>query len=77
MHCENMERFPILTKFIDANKSLSIQVHPDNDYAMRYENDSGKTEVWYIMECKDDAKIVYGFKDNVTANNLKEAINDI
>ena len=45
-HCENMERFPILTKFIDASQNLSIQVHPDNEYAKKYENDSGKTEVW-------------------------------
>jgi len=76
-HCENMEKFPILTKFIDANKSLSIQVHPGNEYAEKNEHDSGKTEVWYIMDCKEDAKIVYGFKDNVTSENLKNAVDNI
>lgn len=76
-HCENMERFPILTKFIDANKNLSIQVHPNNEYAEKNEHDSGKTEVWYIMDCKEDAKIVYGFKDNVTSNNLENAVENI
>ncbi len=76
-HCENMDKFPILIKFIDANKKLSIQVHPDDEYAKKNENDSGKNEVWYVMDCKDDAKIIYGFKDNVTRKNLKDAINDI
>lgn len=76
-HCENMERFPILTKFIDANKNLSIQVHPNNEYAEKNEHDSGKTEVWYIMDCKEDAKIVYGFKENVTSTNLKNAVENI
>lgn len=76
-HCANMERFPILAKFIDATKNLSIQVHPNDEYARINENDSGKTEVWYIMDCKDDAKIVYGFKDEVTAENLQKAFENI
>lgn len=76
-HCMKMEKFPILIKFIDATKNLSIQVHPDDDYAKKYENDLGKNELWYIMECKKDAKIVYGFKSTVKPNNLKEALNNI
>lgn len=76
-HCVNMDRFPILVKFLDANKPLSIQVHPNDEYAKKNENDSGKTECWYIMDCKEDAKIVYGFKDNVTSENLKEAASNI
>lgn len=73
----NIDRFPILAKFIDAQQNLSIQVHPDDAYARKYENDSGKTEVWYIMDCKEDAKLVYGFKDDVTQENLKNAMNNI
>ena len=76
-HCSNLERFPILIKFIDANKNLSIQVHPDDNYARKYENDSGKSEVWYVMDCNDGAKLVYGFKDDVIEENLREAINNI
>ena len=76
-HCVEMDRFPILIKFIDATKNLSIQVHPGDEYAKTYENDCGKTEVWYIVECKDDAKIIYGFKDTVSSENLKDAINNI
>ncbi len=76
-HCKNLEKFPILAKFIDATSNLSIQVHPNNEYANKNENDSGKTEVWYVMDCKEDAKLVYGLKENVTRENLKDAINNI
>lgn len=76
-HCEKLDRFPILAKFLDANANLSIQVHPDDAYALKNEKDSGKNEVWYVMECTDDAKIVYGFQKNVKQENLKEAIEKI
>lgn len=76
-HCENLNKFPILAKFIDATESLSIQVHPNDEYAIKNENDSGKTEVWYVMDCKEDAKLVYGFKENVTVENLRNAIDNI
>lgn len=76
-HSICLDRFPILIKFIDANKSLSIQVHPGDEYAKKHENDSGKNEVWYIMEAKPDAKIVYGFKDSVNQDNLQKAVNNI
>ncbi len=75
--CLEMDRFPILVKFIDAKENLSIQVHPDDEYARKYENDSGKNEVWYIMDCTENAKIVYGFKENIKQQNLKESIKDI
>ena len=75
--CLEMEKFPVLVKFIDAKTNLSIQVHPDDNYAKINENDSGKNEVWYIMDCKEDAKIIYGFKDKVKKENLVEAINNI
>ena len=55
------ERFPLLVKIIDAKKDLSIQVHPDDDYAKLNENGSlGKTECWYILDCDADASIVIG-----------------
>ena len=56
-----MENFPLLTKLIDAKTDLSIQVHPNNEYAKNYENGSwGKTECWYILDCDEEAKIVIG-----------------
>jgi mannose-6-phosphate isomerase len=53
--------FPLLTKILDANQDLSIQVHPDDIYAQKFESEeSGKTECWYIIDCDKDAEIVYG-----------------
>ena len=49
------EFFPILIKFIDAKQPLSIQVHPDNEYALRVEHEYGKTEMWYILDCEPDS----------------------
>jgi mannose-6-phosphate isomerase class I len=55
------ERFPLLTKIIDAKEDLSIQVHPGDAYAREHENgSSGKTECWYILDCREDATIVVG-----------------
>ena len=57
--------FPLLTKIIDAKDDLSIQVHPDNDYALKYENSLGKKECWYILECPENASLIIG-------NNAKD-----
>ena len=55
------EKFPLLTKLIDAREDLSIQVHPDDSYAGLHENGSlGKTECWYILDCPEDATLVLG-----------------
>nr|WP_223592254.1 mannose-6-phosphate isomerase, class I [Neobacillus bataviensis] len=55
------EVFPLLTKILDANLDLSVQVHPSDDYAKVYENgELGKTECWYIIDCKKDANIIIG-----------------
>ena len=55
------EFFPILIKFIDAKQPLSIQVHPDNEYALRVEHEYGKTEMWYVVDSLPNACIYYGF----------------
>lgn len=72
----NMEgkKFPLLIKIIDAKTDLSIQVHPDDEYAGKNENGSlGKTECWYVLDCDEDATIVIGHnaKDK---DELKEMI---
>ncbi|PFJ09058.1 mannose-6-phosphate isomerase [Bacillus cereus] len=55
------DRFPLLTKILDANRDLSVQVHPNDEYARTHENgELGKTECWYIIDCKEDAEIIYG-----------------
>lgn len=54
------EKFPLLVKFLDAKEDLSIQVHPDDEYAKAHANELGKTECWYILDAKPGAKIYYG-----------------
>lgn len=53
--------FPLLTKILDANMDLSVQVHPNDAYAMKNENgELGKTECWYIIDCKENAEMIFG-----------------
>lgn len=54
------EVFPLLTKIIDAQTDLSVQVHPDDHYGMAHEGELGKTECWYIIDAEENAEIVYG-----------------
>ncbi len=70
------EHFPLLFKLIDANDWLSVQVHPQDDYARIHENDSGKTEMWYVMDAQPGATILYGLTQKVTRTELKKAIED-
>ena len=58
----NGGEFPVLIKYIDAAKNLFVQVHPNDEYAQKYEHDNGKTEMWYIISADDDAGIYCGFK---------------
>ena len=68
---------PVLVKLIDADKDLSIQVHPDDAYARRNENgQSGKTELWYVLDACKDAQLVYGLHHDVSKERLRESIGD-
>ena len=68
---------PILIKFIDARKDLSVQVHPDDEYAREYEHGSlGKTEMWYVLDAARDAKLVYGFYHDISREKLKKSLED-
>ena len=66
--------FPLLIKFIDAKDDLSIQVHPDDEYALRAEGEYGKTEVWYIMDCNKDSYLYYGLNREVSKEEFEERI---
>lgn len=69
------ETFPLLVKLLDANQDLSVQVHPDDAYAHVHENGSlGKTEMWYVIDAKPDAKLVYGLKPGTTRDAFRAAI---
>lgn len=55
------DKFPLLTKILDANDNLSVQVHPNDEYAKIHENgELGKTECWYIIDCDDNAEMILG-----------------
>ena len=73
-NCKNQQYFPLLIKFIDARDKLSIQVHPDEEYANKKHNKHGKNEMWYIMEADENAKLLVGLKKGIDKNKLKEAI---
>jgi mannose-6-phosphate isomerase len=74
---ESYDRFPLLIKILDANDKLSVQVHPDDEYAAKNENgESGKTEMWYIIDSEPGAELVYGLKENVTKKELQSSINN-
>lgn len=73
-NCEKFENFPILIKFIDARKDLSLQVHPSDDYALKNEGQYGKTEMWYIIDAKDNAFLYYGFNREISKEEFCERI---
>ncbi len=70
------DRFPVLIKLIDAADDLSIQVHPDNDYALRVEGEYGKTEMWYVVDATPDAALIYGFNRDLTTEEFESRIAD-
>lgn len=74
--CQKFADFPILTKFIDAKKNLSIQVHPSDEYALAHEHQYGKTEVWYVLDCEPDAYLYYGFKHEISKKEFEQRIRD-
>lgn len=70
-------KFPLLIKFIDAKKDLSVQVHPDDTYAMEHENgQNGKSEMWYVLDASKDTYLVYGLKHKCTKTEIRRAISD-
>lgn len=70
------EAFPILVKLIDAKDDLSVQVHPDDEYAVREEGSLGKTEMWYILDCDEGAELIYGFRERVSREDFRKAIEE-
>ncbi len=73
-NCERFSAFPILIKLIDAKDNLSVQVHPDDEYAMKVEGEYGKTEAWYIVDCDDDAEIIFGFREDTDKEAFRKSI---
>lgn len=70
----SLDRFPVLIKFIDAKKDLSIQIHPDDDYALEIENEFGKNEMWYVVDCEPGAFLYCGLKKDSSKEEIRERI---
>ena len=68
------KELPILNKIIKANDTLSVQVHPNDEFSRKNENDNGKTECWYILEAKEDSTLVCGIKKGHTKETLAKVI---
>jgi mannose-6-phosphate isomerase len=67
------DALPVLVKFLFTTKKLSVQVHPEDDYARRHHHSRGKTEMWHILAAGPGAKIAAGFLGNLTADQLRSA----
>jgi mannose-6-phosphate isomerase len=68
------DNFPLLLKFIDANETLSVQVHPDDAMAQRVHGENGKSEMWYVVQADEEAVVWNGFKKGVDEKKCKEAL---
>lgn len=68
--------FPMIIKFLDTSEQISIQVHPNDDYAHKHENQFGKNEVWYILDAEPNAGVYLGFKENVSKDQVRKSIED-
>lgn len=71
---QSFERFPILTKLLDAKQDLSIQVHPDDELGWELEKEYGKTEAWYVLEAEEGTTLYYGLAKDMTKEEFRSAI---
>lgn len=68
--------FPLLIKLIDAHDNLSVQVHPNDEYALRVEGEYGKTEMWYVVDAAPGAELLYGFAQEISQEEFRRRIED-
>lgn len=72
-------RMPLLAKLLDAREALSVQVHPDDEYALRHERGSGhlgKSEAWYMLSAEPGAEVLWGFERSMTPAEVRAAVED-
>jgi mannose-6-phosphate isomerase len=67
------ESLAILVKFLFTSDNLSVQVHPDDEYARRHHDSCGKTEIWHVLRAAPDAKVAVGLREKVTPQRLRDA----
>lgn len=71
---EGLEEVPLLIKIIHAREALSVQVHPGDDFARKAEQKSGKTEMWYVLDCEPGAYLYYGLKHRISEEEFRKRI---
>lgn len=76
LNAKKYNRFPLMIKLIRAEDDLSIQVHPDDEYAADTADKQGKTELWYVIDAQPDAEIICGVCEELTQEQLRRAIQD-
>ena len=74
IHEKYGKNFPLLIKYIYAKDSLSVQVHPNDEYAYEHEGEAGKTEMWYILDAEEEATLIAGLEKGVTKEIFKESL---
>jgi len=72
----SLKDFPLLIKYIDANKDLSVQVHPNDKIALKRHNSFGKTEMWYVVNADENTKLISGFNKNTGPDEFKDKLNN-
>ena len=70
------KQFPLLFKYLDAREDLSIQVHPHDELAKERHSSFGKTEMWYVMQADDDARLIVGFKEKSSPEEYLKSLED-
>ena len=73
-NCTKYDRFPLLIKFIDTMDDISVQVHPDDEYARRVCGDWGKAQLWYVVDCQPGAYLICGFNDELNIEDFRNRI---
>lgn len=71
---KRFERFPLMVKLIDAKQNLSVQVHPSDEYALKYEHSYGKTEMWFVVDAEEGAGLYIGFNRDITEQEFSDRI---
>jgi len=70
------KQFPLLFKYLDAREDLSIQLHPNDELAKKRHNSFGKTEMWYVMQADENARLIVGFKEKSTPEEYLKHLNN-
>ena len=73
---KGIPELPVMIKLIDATEDMSVQVHPDDRYALENENCLGKTEMWYVLAAREGASLIYGFNQDMDRERVQNALAD-